>query len=176
MPLFLEKLWMGSYLLTVRCRLDGKEKTERAQFELDETRVSLGAGYDSAIDMIEMIADEDELKKLRETPPEDRQEAWDEFWDSRDPEPETERNEFKEEFFIRVRYANEHFGVMEPGWRSDRGRIYIKYGAPDQIESFPQNQDRYPYEIWDYYKFRLRFIFVDYDGFGRYVLHEPGRF
>ncbi len=59
------------------------------------------------------------------------------FWDQRDPDPDTEENEFKEQHFERLAYANEHFTSGKPGWMTDRGRIYVKFGEPDGIESHP---------------------------------------
>ncbi|MBD3336703.1 MAG: GWxTD domain-containing protein [Candidatus Eisenbacteria bacterium] len=174
-PLPLERLWMGNYELTLRVRFRDREASRRTEFTVDESRVSMGPGFDAALDMVSIIAQDEELETLRQADPGERQAAWDRFWTNRDPTPQTDRNEYKEEFFQRVRYANEHFGVLEPGWRSDRGRIYIKYGPPDQVESYPQNIDSPPYEIWDYYRLRLRFVFVDYEGFGRYELQQPGR-
>jgi GWxTD domain-containing protein len=58
----------------------------------------------------------------------------DQFWKQRDPTPNTEENEFKEEHYRRIAYANEHFASFVAGWKTDRGRIYITYGAPDEIE------------------------------------------
>ena len=59
------------------------------------------------------------------------------FWYRRDPTPDTVENEFREEYFRRVMYANERFGGRIPGWKTDRGRIYIVYGPPDEIDSHP---------------------------------------
>ena len=59
------------------------------------------------------------------------------FWQRRDPTPDTEENEYKEEHYRRIAYANEHFAAGVPGWKTDRGRIYIVYGAPDEIEDHP---------------------------------------
>lgn len=174
-PLPLDNLWMGSYGLRLECRLGKSKADQYATFEMDETRVSLGKEFETTIDMVKIIADDDEIEALESADHSNRQEAWDQFWKGRDPTPDTDRNEFKEEFFRRVRYANENFGVLEPGWRSDRGHIYIQYGRPDQVESYPQNIDSPPYEIWDYFRLRARFVFVDYEGFGRYELYQPGR-
>src|SRR5262245_13547007 len=58
------------------------------------------------------------------------------FWMRRDPDPATSANEFKEEHYRRIQYANERFTSGKPGWRSDRGRFYIKFGPPDQKESY----------------------------------------
>ena len=60
------------------------------------------------------------------------------FWVRRDPTPGTPENEFKDEHYRRLAFANEHFSSNVPGWRTDRGRIYILYGPPDSIESYGQ--------------------------------------
>ncbi len=85
------------------------------------------------------------------------------FWMRRDPTPDTEENEFKEEHYRRIQYANEHFAAGIPGWKTDRGRIYIMYGKPDQIDSHPSggfyerpqeegggSTSTYPFETWRY--------------------------
>src|SRR5208283_367961 len=59
------------------------------------------------------------------------------FWQRRDPTPDTEENEYKEEHYARIAYANEHFAAGIPGWKTDRGRIYIMYGKPDEIDAHP---------------------------------------
>jgi len=64
----------------------------------------------------------------------ERQQFIDNFWLRRDPTPDTEENEFKTEHYERMAYANEHFASGIPGWRTDRGRIYILYGKPYRIE------------------------------------------
>jgi GWxTD domain-containing protein len=86
------------------------------------------------------------------------------FWQRRDPTPDTEENEYKEEHYRRIAYANEHFAAGVPGWRTDRGRIYIMYGKPDNIESHPMggpyerpaeegggSTETYPFEVWTYH-------------------------
>jgi GWxTD domain-containing protein len=111
-----------------------------------------------------------------------------EFWRSRDPDPDTEENEFKEQFYERVAYANEHFASGKPGRMTDRGRIYIKFGKPDSVESHPTggSYDRmpwegggstttYPFERW-YYRYLphgrsgVELEFVDLSGSGEYRL------
>ncbi len=59
------------------------------------------------------------------------------FWQRRDPTPDTPENEFKEEHYRRIEYANEHFAAGIPGWKTDRGRMYIKWGPADEVESHP---------------------------------------
>jgi hypothetical protein len=77
------------------------------------------------------------------------------------------------EFFRRVRYSERHFQGFGPGWRSDMGRIYIKLGPPDQIESRPASMTSPAVEIWYYNQPYRRLIFGDREGFGRYTLLNP---
>jgi GWxTD domain-containing protein len=93
---------------------------------------------------------------------EEREQFIEQFWLRRDPTPDTEENEFREEHYRRIAYANEHFASGIPGWRADRGMIYIKYGPPDERdEHHGGNEQRaqnegggesafYPYEQWHY--------------------------
>jgi len=94
---------------------------------------------------------------------EERDQFIEQFWLRRDPTPDTPENEYKEEHYRRIAYANEHFGAGIPGWKTDRGRIYIIWGPPDQIESHPAGgtyerpleegggeTSTYPFETWRY--------------------------
>jgi GWxTD domain-containing protein len=94
---------------------------------------------------------------------EERDQFIEQFWLRRDPTPDTEENEFKEEHYRRIAYANEHYPAGIPGWRTDRGRIYIVWGPPDEIESHPSggqyqrdisegggSTSTYPFERWRY--------------------------
>lgn len=110
------------------------------------------------------------------------------FWRLRDPDPDTEENEFKDQFYERNAYADEHFSSGKPGRLSDRGRIYIKFGAPDEIESHPAggqyertsaegggSTTTYPFERWFYRHIPgvssgVELEFVDPTGSGEYRL------
>lgn len=85
------------------------------------------------------------------------------FWLRRNPNPDSPENEYKEEHYARIAYANEHFAAGMPGWKTDRGHIYIAYGKPDSIDSHPSggNYERpmdegggetstFPFEVWHY--------------------------
>jgi GWxTD domain-containing protein len=73
------------------------------------------------------------------------------FWLRRDRTPDTLQNEFKEEHYRRIAYANDRFASKLPGWKTDRGRIYVTFGPPDEIESHPGGAPGSgPYEIWRY--------------------------
>jgi GWxTD domain-containing protein len=93
----------------------------------------------------------------------EREQFVEQFWLRRDPTPETAENEYKEEHYRRIAYANDHFASGIPGWRTDRGRIYIRFGPPDEIEAHPSggtyqrdaaqgggSSSAYPFEIWRY--------------------------
>jgi len=126
--------------------------------------------YLEMVDELVYIATPAEIRKLKNASRENRDSLWNAFWKKRDPVPTTEKNEAEIEYFKRVKYANEHFTSYKPGWKTDRGMIYIKYGPPDDIESFPYNIDSEPYEIWYYNELHKRFVFIDKYGWGDYQL------
>lgn len=176
----LTRLPAGPYRFIVEIRVppevsSGKKRPENIQqsrpFEVEQSRLSVGPETRGSLEVLRYIADDRELQEMsRLTNEEERRAYWEEFWRRRDPTPDTPRNEAMEEFYKRVQYANQHFGTGGPGWKSDMGRVYIKYGPPDEVERHPFNFDRPPEEIWYYYKDRWTFVFVDRDGFGRYEL------
>ena len=85
-------------------------------------------------DVSYIITDEERAAFKRLQTDEEREQFIENFWLRRDPTPDTVENEFKEEHYRRIAYANEHFASGVPGWKTDRGRIYIVYGPPDEIE------------------------------------------
>jgi len=108
------------------------------------------------------------------------------FWGRRDPTPGTPRNEEEERFYAGIAEANRRFregGAAEiPGWRTDRGRIFLRYGPPEETLRRPQAGSTAPYEVWKYTKTRARkFVFYDVTRFGNYALvwtderREPSR-
>jgi GWxTD domain-containing protein len=141
------------------------------------------------------------FKKL--TTDEERENFIELFWRRRDPDPDTDENEYREEYYERIAYANEHYTSGIPGWKTDRGRVYIMYGKPDELETHPSGgtYDRpsyegggststYPFEIW-FYRYLpgigsgIEIEFVDPTGSGEYriarspdekdaLLHVPG--
>ncbi len=102
-----------------------------------------------------------------------RKEFIEEFWAKRDPDPETEENEFKNEFYRRIDYANKHFNEGTPGWKTDRGRIYIYMGPPDKFEEFFSHNDpeiRGSILWWIYYDYELVIEFVDRRGMNHFEM------
>lgn len=124
---------------------------------------------------------------------EEREQFIEAFWQRRDPTPDTVENEFKEEHYRRIAYANERFSSGIPGWRTDRGRIYIMWGKPDQLESHTQGElynrpmqegggqtTTYAYEQWTYHYMEgigqnITIEFVDPTGTGEFhITMDPG--
>lgn len=127
-------------------------------------------------DVVYIITDEEKQAFKRLKTDEERQQFVEQFWLRRDPTPDTEENEYKEEHYRRIAYANDHYASGIPGWKTDRGRIYITYGPPDEIDSHPSGgsyerpieegggeTSTYPFEDW-----RYRYI----DGVGTNVIIE----
>lgn len=166
-------LFIGSYVLEIQL-VEGKSRwrAERS-FEIEESGPPTGKDFERMLEPLSYIATSQEIAQLRALAPPDQARGWEEFWRRRDPTPDTPRNEAEFEFFRRLRYAQQHFQGFGPGWRSDMGRIYIKYGPPDQIESHPPAADVGQLEVWEYHRPPRRFVFEDREGFGRYVLRSP---
>ena len=127
-------------------------------------------------DVAYIITDEERAAFKRLQTDEEREQFIENFWLRRDPTPDTVENEFKEEHYLRIAYANEHFASGIPGWKTDRGRIYIVYGPPDEIEDHSSGgfyerppeegggeTSTYPFQQW-----RYRYI----DGIGNNVILE----
>ncbi len=128
-------------------------------------RKELESAYDRWLkqDVAYIITDEERRAFSRLQNDDERDQFVEQFWLRRDPTPDTLENESKEEHYRRIAYANERFASGLPGWKTDRGRIYIMHGAPDEIESHPSggSYDRpleqgggrsvaYPFETWRY--------------------------
>jgi len=111
-----------------------------------------------------------ESKIFKNTPPEERRKFVEEFWKVRDPDPTTEENEFRDEYYRRIEKANHLFHEGSQGWLSDRGRILILLGEPERRDVYPTGYSFYepPVEIWFYGNFPV--IFVDYHREGMYRL------
>jgi GWxTD domain-containing protein len=122
------------------------------------------------------IISDDEKRAFRRLQSDDeRQQFITQFWLRRDPTPGTEENEMKEENYRRIAFANDRFSAGIPGWKTDRGAIYIKYGPPEGIDSHVATPSTYPYEIWQYpdvtgFGTSAEFEFVDPTMTGRFHL------
>jgi GWxTD domain-containing protein len=103
-------------------------------------------------DVVYIIADEERAAFEKLTTDEERQKFIEQFWQRRDPVAATPQNETKEEHYRRISYANQRFSTRgRAGWQTDRGRVYIQWGPPDEIESHPSGQgNTAPFEAWRY--------------------------
>jgi GWxTD domain-containing protein len=123
-----------------------------------------------------IITDQEKSAFMQLSNDEERDQFIEAFWQRRDPTPDTEENEFKEEHYRRIAYANEHFAAGVPGWKTDRGRMYIVFGPADEIDSHPSGgtyerpmeegggeTSTFPFETW-----RYRYI----EGIGQEVMIE----
>lgn len=139
-------------------------------FEIPELITDL----DKAIEQLVYIARPEELNYIKSALDEsEKEKRFLEFWRKKDPTPNTIKNELMEEYYGRVKYANEHFGHYIEGWKTDMGMVYIIFGPPSSVDRHPFDIDSKPYEIWYYYEINRRFIFVDETGFGDYRLITP---
>lgn len=138
---------------------------------------------------VKYIITKDERRAFNELKTDEERENFIEnFWRRRDPNPDTEENEYREQYYERIAYANENFASGIPGWMTDRGRVYITWGKPDSVESHPSGgfYDRptyegggstttYPFETWFYRHLEgigdgIEIEFVDPTGTGEYRL------
>ncbi len=114
-----------------------KPLTEKAAKARAKSRLKeLTSGYDIWLnqDVAYIITDEERRAFRALQNDEEREQFIEQFWLRRDPSPDTEENEYKEEHYRRIAYANERFASGVPGWRTDRGRIYVTFGPPDEID------------------------------------------
>jgi GWxTD domain-containing protein len=143
-----------------------KPLTEKQQKKRDEKlRKELMTPYKKWLneDVLYIITDEERKAFSRFNTDEEREQFIEGFWLRRDPTPDTQENEYKEEHYRRIAYANERYASGIPGWKTDRGMTYIRFGPPDEIESHPSGgtyerpyeegggtTSTYPFERWRY--------------------------
>ncbi|HLP17366.1 MAG TPA: GWxTD domain-containing protein [Bacteroidota bacterium] len=129
---------------------------------------------DLAIRQLRYIAKDNEYSQMMDAKTtEEKQRLFQEFWKRRDPSPDTKRNEYMDEYYSRVEYANEHFSHYLAGWRTDMGMVFILLGSPNNVERHPFDIDSKPYEVWSYYDYNRQVVFVDDTGFGDFKLMTP---
>ena len=155
-------------------QLSDKQKKENAKRFKNEISKTYKKWLDE--DVIYIITPEERQAFMQLSNDEERDNFIEAFWQRRDPTPDTPENEYKEEHYQRIAYSNEHFAAGVPGWKTDRGRIYITYGKPDEIDSHPSGgqyerpidegggeTSTYPFEDW-----RYRYL----EGIGQEVIIE----
>jgi GWxTD domain-containing protein len=154
--------------------IDAKKKKQQMKDYSKEIKGPYKKWLDE--DVVWIITDEERAAFKQLSNDEERDNFIEAFWQRRDPTPDTEENEYKEEHYQRIAYANEHFAAGIPGWKTDRGRIYIIFGKPDEVESHPSGgayerpmdegggeTSTFPFEDW-----RYRYL----EGIGQEVIIE----
>jgi len=139
-----------------------KEQDERAKSKSKELDNNYLKNW-LEVDATYIITDEERAAFKRLTTDDEREQFIENFWLRRDPTPDTLENEYRDEHYERIAYANERFTSGKPGWKTDRGRIYIIHGKPDEIDAHPAggpyqrkfdegggNTSTYPFEVWTY--------------------------
>src|SRR5215475_774107 len=164
---------------------DDKKESKRKKKDAEESGKSANKRWVDE-DVIWIINNEERKVFNSLTTDEEREQFIEQFWSMRDPDHDTFENEYREEYYRRIAYANEKYTSGIPGWKTARGRIYIMFGKPDQVESHPSggSYDRptwegggttstYPFEIWWYRNIEgvgsdIEIEFVDPTGSGEY--------
>jgi GWxTD domain-containing protein len=143
-----------------------RRRSDKEQFEAQKAvKQELKGAYKTWLTQdVAYIITEEETKAFKNLSNDEERDAFiEQFWLRRNPNPDSPDNEFREEHYRRIAYANEHFAAGKPGWKTDRGHIYISFGKPDSIDSHPSggNYERpmeegggetstFPFETWHY--------------------------
>jgi GWxTD domain-containing protein len=172
---------------------DGQQdplKRQRKKDDQNAAKEKLGGVYKKWLDEdVRWIITDEELSAFKKLSNNAERDTFIEgFWQRRDPTPDTAENEYKEEHYRRIAYANEHYAAGMPGWRTDRGRIYIMYGPPTSVDSHPMGgpyqrsaeegggqTETFPFEVWRYRYLEgigqeIEIEFVDDCGCGSYEM------
>ncbi len=143
-----------------------RERSDKEKFQAQrEVRRELKGAYKTWLDQdVAYIISDEERKAFRNLSNDEERDSFiEQFWLRRNPNPDSPENEFREEHYRRIAYANEHYAAGKPGWKTDRGHIYISFGKPDSIESHPSGgsyqrpmeegggeTSTFPFETWHY--------------------------
>jgi GWxTD domain-containing protein len=143
-----------------------RERSDKEKFSARKAyKAELKGAYKTWLEQdVAYIISDEERKAFKNLSNDEEREAFIEnFWLRRNPNPDSPENEFREEHYRRIAYANEHFAAGKPGWKTDRGHIYISFGKPDSIESHPSGgsyqrpmdegggeTSTFPFETWHY--------------------------
>jgi GWxTD domain-containing protein len=138
------------------------DETRRAQ---KAVRQELKGAYKTWLDQdVTYIISDEERRAFKNLSNDEERDAFiEQFWLRRNPNPDSPENEFREEHYRRIAYANEHFAAGKPGWKTDRGHIYIAFGKPDSTDAHPSGgsyqrpmdegggeTSTFPFEVWHY--------------------------
>jgi len=164
----------GKYILILRTSDGSKTANVRQEFNVFWGNMSFKKeNLDIAIQQLQLIAKKDIGRQFRKATRNEKKKFLQQFWKARDPTPGTPQNELKEEFLRRVDFSNKNFSEVatsREGWQTDRGKVYIKNGPPNQVERQATDINMPGAEIWYYARLKQRYIFSDRSGNGSYRL------
>lgn len=171
------ELSLGNYILNVTAVNSEGQTIASSSKKIESRWMGLPSSIndiDKAIDQMIYIASDSEIKRIKAgSTPEEKMNLFADYWKKKDPTPLTEENEFFNEYYRRVDFANKQFSHYTEGWKTDRGMVYIILGAPNNVDRHPFEFSSKPYEVWEYYELNKQFVFVDATGFGDYRLTTP---
>lgn len=176
MPVPTNDFEFGKYSVEITAASNNYKYTTTTDFENISRDFPLPMkDIDVLVDQLQYIAKSDEIDHIRDAKTDgEKVKRFLDFWKKKDPTPDTRRNEVMQEYYRRVKAANQLFGnVYSQGWKTDMGMVYIIFGPPNNVERHPYDMDSKPYEIWEYYQDNKTFTFVDNTGFGDYRLISP---
>lgn len=164
----------GEYYLTANAQAGKFSAKIQRMFSVFWGNVPVAkTNLDIAVEQLALVANKETVEKMRQADEAERKIVYDKFWDERDPSPLTNRNELKEEFFKRVDFSNRNFTEISSGrsgWQTDRGKIYVVYGAPDNVDHRDSEMNLPATEIWYYNRLSRTYFFSDRNGEGVYRL------
>jgi len=170
-----QKLNFGQYSLSITLTTENEEIVLESPFYVRwKSHSTFIPNLKQAVETTRYIMEARQWDQLQKLPEEEQKKNLDQFWKERDPDPDTEDNELEEEYYRRVAFANHNLSTWEggmDGWRTDRGRTYIIYGPPSEIDTpSTATGGTSHYEIWYYRNLQKRFVFLDRHGNGDYRL------
>ncbi len=169
-----DDLPLGFYEITAAVSIPNSTKkvVRTGSFTMLLGRAMFSGCFEDTLELLGYMVEDDDIERLRNVSPEERIDEWNRYWKSKDPTRTTDINEALSEFLRRVRFTLENFGSHGPGWKTDMGRIYIRYGPPDNTVDRDGWTLGSRLKIWYYYSKGIAFIFKDSMGSGLYMLYD----
>ncbi|MDZ7724716.1 MAG: GWxTD domain-containing protein [candidate division KSB1 bacterium] len=166
----------GEYRVVFRAQTENEKVVKRNRFSVFWGGApGQGTDLNTAIEQLAVVVDNKSLDSMRTAQGERKRQLFERFWEQRDPTPDTEVNELKQEYYQRAEFAIRNFSEVKTGrvgWQTDRGRIYMKYGKPDDVERNRNSMTGPVTEIWTYEELSRRYIFVDRENNGVFRLYR----
>jgi GWxTD domain-containing protein len=174
MDMNVDNLPLGFYDVTAAVSIPNSTKkvVRKGSFTMLLGRSMFDEHFEDTLELLGYTAEEEEIERLRSISPDQRIEEWNRYWKKRDPTRTTDLNEELSEFLRRVRFTLENFGTHGPGWKTDMGRTYIRYGPPDNVVDRDGRTLGSRLKIWYYYSRGVAYIFEDSMGSGHYTLYD----